>query len=338
MNKESYQIAHYINDFLNVYVPQSKTKSIHTQKSYKDSMNLYLDFLELKKNVTVHNITYNHFNGEMVEEWLVWLMAERNNQPQTANVRLASIRAFIHYLYKKDKTLGYLEVDAEDIELRKAPKIKVKGMSREAVKAIANAISQTTLVGIRDFLVFVVLYDTAIRIDELLSLKIKDLDLNRRKPCIHVVGKGNKARSLGLKPKTVKALKRYIKMIEWTSEDNYIFHSRIKGLDVKMTDAGVDKQLKKWAKIAHEKCREVPLKLHAHQIRHAAATHWLEDGMNIGEIQYLLGHEDIKTTMVYLEITVAQKSAAITKTIIEEKDNQPKNWLDNIDKLRDLCK
>lgn len=45
-------------------------------------------------------------------------------------------------------------------------------MSREAVKAIANTISQTTLVSIRDFLIFVILYDTAIRIDELLSLKI----------------------------------------------------------------------------------------------------------------------------------------------------------------------
>lgn len=70
------------------------------------------------------------------------------------------------------------------------------------------------------------------------------MDINRRKPRIHVVGKGNKGRSLGLKSKTVKALKRYIRMIEWTSKDNYLFHSRIKGLAVKMTDAGVDKQLK----------------------------------------------------------------------------------------------
>lgn len=52
-------------------------------------------------------------------------------------------------------------------------------------------------------------------------------------------------------------------------------------------------------------CKDVPIGLHAHQIRHAAATHWLEDGMNVAEIQYLLGHESIQTTMVYLEITVA---------------------------------
>lgn len=339
MNKsEGYQIAHYIRDFINVYCPQSKTISEHTIKSYKDAITLYLDFLESEKKVTVQKLQYDDFNSDTINDWLIWLVNTRNNSPQTANVRLSSIRAFIKYLAVKDRTLIYLNIEAKEIKKRRVLKNKVKGMSREAVKALANSISRSTLTGRRDFLIFVILYDTGIRIDELLSLQIKDLHLEPKKPYINIIGKGNKLRSLYLKQKTVTYLKKYLKEIQWTSNDNYLFYSRIKGMNNKMTEEGVSKQMKKWAKKAYEICREVPKNLHPHQIRHTTATHWLEDGMNIGEIQYLLGHENINTTMVYLEITIAQKAAAITSTMTTENENQSKNWIKDIKKLRDLCK
>ncbi|WP_334313194.1 tyrosine-type recombinase/integrase [Terrihalobacillus insolitus] len=80
------------------------------------------------------------------------------------------------------------------------------------------------------------------------------------------------------------------------------------------------------------------LKWGAPHFRHAAATHWLENGMNIGEIQYLLGHENIQTTMVYLEITVTQEASAMKEIMTEEEVEQPKLWKKDIQKLRDLCK
>ncbi|MDC3413798.1 hypothetical protein NC797_15790 [Aquibacillus sp. 3ASR75-11] len=60
--------------------------------------------------------------------------------------------------------------------------------------------------------------------------------------------------------------------------------------------------------------------------------------MNIGEIQYLLGHENIQTTMVYLEITVTQEASAMKEIMTEEEVEQPKLWKKDIQKLRDLCK
>ena len=77
------------------------------------------------------------------------------------------------------------------------------------------------------------------------------------------------------------------------------------------------------------------MNLHPHQLRHSAATHWLDDGMNIVQISYLLGHEQLQTTMVYLEITTAQKAKALE---IIDNTSEEKQWVNEIEKLTDLCK
>lgn len=91
-----------------------------------------------------------------------------------------------------------------------------------------------------------------------------------------------------------------------------------------MTPENVNQHLKKYAAIAHRICNDVPLDLHAHQIRHAKASHWLEDGMNIVQISFLLGHANLQTTMVYLDITTGQESKALATMEDEDKQNIPK--------------
>ena len=77
---------------------------------------------------------------------------------------------------------------------------------------------------------------------------------------------------------------------------------------------------------AHGICNEVPSGLHAHQIRHAKASHWLEDGMNIVQISFLLGHANLHTTMVYLDITTEQESKALATLEDEGQQNITKKW------------
>lgn len=341
INHEAYEIAHYISDFLMSYCLLSKTVSEHTVKSYTDSLTLYLDFLESVKSINIKTISYDCFKGEFIEEWLQWLMETRNNLPQTANVRLSSIRAFLDYLSSKKIELNYLVLEAGNIKKRKTSKSKVKGMSREAVKALSTTISQTTKSGRRDLTLFTILYDTGTRIDEILSLMLKDIHMETKKPFITITGKGNKYRSLYLRNRTIEHLKRYLSEYHKDIDqcgNSYLFYSIIKGKNTMMSQPAIAKQLKKWAKKANLICKDVPIGLHAHQIRHAAATHWLEDGMNVAEIQYLLGHESIQTTMVYLEITVAQEAMAIYELMTDEEKNESKIWKDDIVRLRELCK
>ncbi|MDC3415141.1 tyrosine-type recombinase/integrase [Terrihalobacillus insolitus] len=338
--RESNEIANHINKFIRVYCPSSKTSSEHTIKSYRLALTLYMDFLEEKKKITINQLSYDCFKAKTIDEWLIWLMNEKNCKPQSANVRFSSIKAFLRYLSIQDITLSYLSIAAASVKKRKAPKIKVKGMSKEGIKALLGTIDQSTKAGRRDLAMFILFYDIAARIDEILSLKIKNAHLNVPKPYVTITGKGNKHRSLGLNSKTVQCLEEFIDEYHGLrpNENDFLFYSKIKGRKKKMTQPAVTKRLKKWVVIANQLCPEVPINLNPHQIRHAAATHWLENGMNIGEIQYLLGHENIQTTMVYLEITVTQEASAMKEIMTEEEVEQPKLWKKDIQKLRDLCK
>ena len=81
----------------------------------------------------------------------------------------------------------------------------------------------------------------------------------------------------------------------------------------------------------------LPLNLHAHQLRHAKASHRLQDGMNIVQISFLLGHEQLQTTMVYLDITLEQELKALA-TIEDENDKKvSKKWKDINGGLADFC-
>lgn len=336
-NNEAKEITNYITKYIKTYVPSQKTASDNTLKSYRIAIQLYLEFLE-EQDTTISNICYECFDISHIEQWLEWLLNTRKNQPQTVNNRLASLRVFLEYLGRQEVSLLHLYTEASTISRRKQPKIKVKGISKKAIKALFNEISQDTKTGRRDLTMFILMYNTAIRINETLSIKLQDLHLDVEKPYISIIGKGNKLRSLYLLPKTVKYLKKYIEENhdENSNSNNYLFYSKIKGKQTKLTQASVEKQLKKWAQKANEKCKEVPIGLHPHQLRHVAASHWLEDGMNVVQISYLLGHEQLQTTMIYLEVTTAQKAKALET--IDDNTNQVKKWKKHITKLSDLCK
>jgi len=229
--KESNEIANHINKFIRVYCPSSKTSSEHTIKSYRLALTLYMDFLEEKKKITINQLSYDCFKAKTIDEWLIWLVNEKNCKPQSANVRFSSIKAFLSYLSIQDITLSYLGMAAATVKKRKAPKIKVNGMSKEGVKALLGTIDQSTQSGRRDLAMFILFYDMAARIDEILSLKIKNIHLNILKPYATITGKGNKNRSLGLNSKTVQYLEKFINEYHGISpnENDFLFYSKIKG-------------------------------------------------------------------------------------------------------------
>ena len=117
----------------------------------------------------------------------------------------------------------------------------------------------------------------------------------------------------------------------------YVFYSRNTGIHGKLTQPAIAKMLKKHAADAHERCNEVPLDLHAHQFRHAKASHWLEDGMNIVQISFLLGHEQLQTTMKYLDITTDAEMKALATLEDEQSSSMPKRWKNNMNSLRNYC-
>ena len=155
-------------------------------------------------------------------------------------------------------------------------------------KGTAGCPSPLSRTGRRDMAFLILLYSTAARLDELLSMKNSQLHLSDEKPYAVIIGKGNKIRTLYLLPKTVAHLKRYLAEFHGETPDPeaYVFYSRNTGCHGKLTQPAISKMLRKYAKMAHEVCSDVPLGLHAHQLRHSKASHWLEDGMNIIQISF----------------------------------------------------
>ena len=337
-NPEAAAVARHIRTFLHEYVPTQKTHSHHTLKSYQYALTLYIGFLEDKKGYTPENLCGECFNRMVIEEWLSWLSVERGCSPETCNNRLASLRAFLKYL--GDRDIRYLSIshEASLIRRRKVNRKRVEGLSREAVKALLAAPDPKSRKGLRDLACMLLLYGTAARIDEILSLKNADLYLHAEKAHAIITGKGGKVRAIYILPKAAVHLIQYIREYHGNcpDPDGYVFYSNIHGRVQKMTQPSIDKMLKKHAATAHEICEDVPTGLHAHQFRHAKASHWLEDGMNIVQISYLLGHEQLQTTMIYLDISTDQERKALA-TLEDEEDREvaPK-WKKN-GTLAEIC-
>ena len=335
INNKALEIIEYINKYLNEYLKNVKTTSKNTLKGYKDSLKIYLEYLELN-GITTMKLNYDCFSIERIENWLVYLKEIRKNSNQTINLRLIGLKVFLEFLGKKDISLLYIYSSASTIEKRKAIKPKVKSVSKVGIQCFFDIINQKSKTGRRDLTMYVLMYNTAARLDEILSLRLCDLQLDVVNPYVTIIGKGNKMRTLYLLPKTVEYLKNYIQENHLNSNKNdFLFFSKIKGKQFKLTEQAIEKQVKKWAEIANNISSEVPINLHPHQFRHSAATHWLDDGMNIVQISYLLGHESLETTMIYLEITTAQKAKAL-ETLPDLTTE--KVWKTDFDKLTTLIK
>lgn len=177
-SKEACLIAAYIKNWLTEYVPVICNASPKTLQAYRTAMTLYLVFLETEKCVSPSTLQFRHFDHDYVEEWLKWLRDKRNCCPYTCNCRLAALRAYMKYIGTRDVTWLYLSQNTALIPRQKVPKRKIDGLSKAAVSAIMKEPDTQTRTGRRDMALLVLLYGTAARLDEILSMKVEQLHLN----------------------------------------------------------------------------------------------------------------------------------------------------------------
>ena len=336
-DKEAVVIASHISHFLRDYAPKHLTGSQHTIRSYENALTLYVGYLE-ESGISIEHFGAECFARQKIEDWLTWLSEKRGCSPDTCNNRLASIRAFLKYIASRDVKYADLSADAASIKLRKTARRKVTGLTREAIKTLMEIPDVSSLMGIRDLAFMVLLYATAMRLDEILSLRIQNIHLEG-KAYVNIIGKRNKLRTLYLLPKAVGHIRQYVSLFhgEHPSPDSFLFYSGLKGKNCKLSQPAIAKMLKKYANQGHTVNPEVPLDLHAHQFRHAKASHWLEDGMNIVQISFLLGHAQLQTTMMYLDITPEQEAMAMATLEDEEDKKAVPKWKNDSNCLAALC-
>lgn len=303
-------------------------KSEHTIESYKVAMNSFINYLVKERQTSKGNFCSSKaFSSDNIRGWIKSLISQ-NIKPQSCNVRLAGIRSFLKYLAEKDMVYSVLRMAAKDIGRIKTEKNHIESLSKKAIKAVLAAPNLKTKTGFRDAVLMAMLYATGCRIDEILSIMLKDLHLDVASPFVHVIGKGGKPRNPYLAKVMVDNLRGYLKRFHDNNADGerLLFYSNVKGLYTKLSQESIRKRLKLYAEQAHQLCEEVPLNLHSHLFRHSMAEHRLEDDINIVQLSKELGHTDPKTTMAYLDIVPRKKEKAIAEIESEEIKKMPKHW------------
>lgn len=326
-NDESAIIASAIREWLGEYLP-SRARSPHTIDNYRRTLDLYVRYLETEKNINVCNLSAEAFSFAYIESWLEWLRNERLCGNRTGNNRLAGLRSFLKFLSKKDSRFGIVYLKALDVEQLKYQKNKPEGMSKAAIKALLSIPDRSTRNGKRDLTILSLLYALGARISEILGLRMQQVHLDGDKPYITLLGKGNKTRIGYLMPGMAKLLRCYISVFHGRNAkpNDLLFFSDYGGIRHQLSQDAVSRFLREYAVKAHEKCKDVPINLHSHLLRHARAGIWLEEGLNVVIIKELLGHENLNTTMMYIGISKEQMYDALKKLDGEETSNLCKKW------------
>lgn len=286
----------YVENFLS-FLQNDKKLSDNTLQSYNRDIKLYCNYLE-QNNMDA--ITTSE--GE-IKEYLNGLK-ENGKAVSTISRNLASLRSFYQYLHRtrvipEDPTIS---LESPKIE-RKLPKV----LSSEQIELLLEQPKCTDLKGYRDKAMLELVYATGIRVTELISLNIDDIDLENR--TIRCVGK-NKERVIPIGSLAINALKDYIeksRSILIKDEQDSALFININGQ--RLTRQGFWKIIKQYKTQANIDADITP-----HTLRHSFAVHLLENGAELSAIQEMLGHSDISSTQVYAQMGQSRIKDVYSKT------------------------
>jgi len=266
------------------FLQKDKKLSNNTLQSYKRDIMQYYDYVESNR------INYTKVTENNIRAYLEYL----NNvgkKTSTISRNLASIRSFYQFLLRTRK------VKIDPTEGIQSPKIEKKAPSVLTAKEIELLLEQPKdidLKGTRDKAMLEFAYATGMRVTEIISLNIDDVNVNEG----YVICKnGSKQRSIPLGAISIKALKEYIeeaRPILIKDENEQSLFVNINGK--RLTRQGFWKIVKYYKEQAH-----ITKDITPHVLRHSFATHLLQNGADLKAIQTMLGHSDISSTQVYMQ-------------------------------------
>ena len=266
------------------FLENDKKLSSNTLQSYKRDITQYQEYID--KN----GLNYLKIDNEDIDKYFESLKA-LNKKTSTISRNLATIRSFYQFLLrtkkiKKDPTIG---VQSPKVE-KKVPSI----LTSKEVELLLEQPKNIDLKGIRDKAMLEFAYATGMRVTEIISLDITDVNLEQS---YVVCNAGTKKRNIPLGSLSLKALKDYIEKARpiLIKDDNVTaLFVNINGK--RLTRQGFWKIVKFYKEQAH-----ITKEITPHVLRHSFATHLLQNGADLKAIQTMLGHSDISSTQVYMQ-------------------------------------
>ena len=286
------EIALYIT-----YCEKQKKLSQHTIKAYRIDLT---QFMAYKANMDISKYDLLEYIQHLHETF----------KPKTVRRKIASLKAFIHYLYYQD-IIDKNPFDKMDISFKEPlllPRIIPEHLIRKILVSLYENIKTATtsyerLTSIRNTAVIELLFATGARISEICSLKLKDIDLNTQ--TVRILGKGSKERIIQIENYDVLSiLNRYKSLCaDYTQQDGYFFlnnrKQRLSEQSVRTVIRNLEKQINS------------DIHITPHMFRHSIATMLLEEDVDIRYIQKILGHSSITTTQIYTHVTSSKQREII---------------------------
>lgn len=323
------------NDFLNKYLPDQAAKSDNTINTYRDALTVFRRYVTDVRHVSIRKFSFANCTHDFLLDYLAHLKASGCAET-TCNNRLAAIRAYIWYVADGDISMQSIALWASNVPFLKEPKITRKTIGDDAFAALLAA-PPNTRIGMRDRTIMILLYDSAIRVSELLGLKVISLNLMTSTPYIRIYGKGDKERIVSITDKTVSHLKLYLKHYHPKLEvERPLFYTVIKGNLARMSPGNVARLINKYADQIRSKHPEIPEHIHPHMFRRTRATNLYQNGVELELVSRILGHASTQTTRIYATPSIEMMKAAMTSVASDIPDEEPL-WLDDEKELSRLC-
>lgn len=300
-DKDITEIPIIIEQFLDA-IWMERGLSENTLAAYRTDLKKFSSWLILSVNNILPEMLLKTDRTTIVD-YLAEL-EKRKMSPRSRARVLSSLRRFYAYLLREK----LIEVDP--VALIDAPKLGrslPKTLTESDVESLLQAPDTATLLGLRDRALFEVLYATGLRVTELVSLALTQVNLQQG--VVRVTGKGNKERLVPLGEEAVN----------WI--ENYLLNSRPDLLKGQVTDAlfvtkrgGAMTRQAFWYLIKRYALQaKIAVSISPHTLRHAFATHLLNHGADLRVVQMLLGHSDLSTTQIYTHVAKARMKSLHSK-------------------------
>ena len=325
------KLASCLHQFFDKYLPGTKGVSTNTIKAYRDTFTLLLPFAAKSLYIDIEALTVQHLSLKLILAFLDHLETERSNIPRTRNLRLATLKSLakmIRLMYPEQKDVANRILN---IPPKRTQKILIGFLSQEEILKVFEAVNLRKKEGFRDYAILHLLFDSGARASEITTLNLDYFDSSQR--TLSILGKGNRYRIVELWPKTAQLINSYIANYRANPKPLYRNRLFINQRGEELTRHGIHRLCRKYLSMILPEKRLKDLNP-AHSFRHSCAMNLLRSGKAITDIKNHLGHENLQSTMVYLQMDlsrrqeVQKKFIEYTKSILtsDPKINELIDW------------
>jgi len=276
----------YTNEFFS-YRHNIYEISPQTAKSNRVDLNLFKNFLESQKQKTIC--------GPAVIDFQFYLKYQRHNCGASINRKIFALRSYANFLKIYDPS-GTDSLPFYDVLKIRSGYRKLPGaLTPKQIRLLLKQIDTHTILGIRDYAVYALMYQLGLRVGEVHSLNLENIDLNNN--MISVIGKGNKPRSLHINSELCDIICQYLALRDqfynsWLTPALFISKKGNRLAIRTMED--------NFKKILFYASIRVPFNITCHTLRHSMASHLNDNDVDILVIQSILGHSSARSTQPYI--------------------------------------